>query len=294
MFSSERIFAGFGLELSRDFSETAQSNNAMLVYNFKLFEDQDSEGVGLFNNFKYAYSGMTSKVNLNAYLQEIEINSKSHGLVYEATINDKLTLALKYTWTNFNEDEALQKASSAGLYYEIDIFQIGYSAESMKISQNTDVIIFNTNYKNDIYYNQNSNSYFLAIQWSYNFMTSLNYTEYTYDKNLNTSYAILTTVPFLNRAGGSIASEISGSLKNSLDFNISYLATDKWLFNFGLGTSVDYLDPSAKANNLNFGVDYEFEVNKIYYRGFALTDFSKSVEKDDVAQSGEIGLGASF
>ena len=187
------------------------------------------------------------------------------------------------------------------------MLQLGYTVSSGKTYQNNDVILLAQNYKDDITFKENSSSYFLGIRWSDRLRTSLNYTSFTYSKNLNVAFAILTTVPFLLKAGGVVASEIMGRLKNSTDLATSYLMNENWLLTLGVGSSVDYLAPSSKTNNVNLGVEYEIENNEIYYRLFALADFSKSPDAsstttgttttndmDETSTSGQIGVGISF
>lgn len=104
----------------------------------------------------------------------------------------------------------------------------------------------------------------------------------------------MTTIPFLNAAGSAVASEIAGLIKNSTDFNTSLLVNQTWLFNLGLGTSVDYLDPFTKTNKASLGTDYEFDYNSICYRVFGLADFSRSADSNDISNSSQIGVSLNF
>lgn len=294
----QKSHAGVGIEVSRDISDKSIAHNALLSLSSDAFVNPETESVGLHNFLKYSFSNALDIINLNSNLSDFEISSITHSLSYEATLFETLTASLKYNSTKFNVDEAAQTLSSMGLYYQLGDFQIGATTSNSDTYEVKDalvkVLLVTRNYKDEIKFNQKGNSYFLNARWTKNFMTSVNYSIFTYDKNLNTSYAFLTTIPFLNGAGGAVVGEIAGLIKNSTDFNMSLLVNEVWLFNLGLGTAVDYLDPSTKTNNANLGVDYEFEYNSIYYRVFGLADFSKSADSNDTSNSSQIGVSLNF
>lgn len=287
-------FAEIGLELSRDLSATSRANNLSLSYSLDAFADSETGVVGFANHWQYDFSGSVANVNLNSALADFEIKGVTQQMGYDISINEIFTLSLKYANTAFNTDEAKQNLISAGIYYQLGNFQVGYAGSNTDTYQVRDVAILGTNYTDSIKFNRKSTSYYLSVNWTKGFMTSINYTQYTYDKNLDNSYALLTTVAFLNRGSGSVANEIGSQLKNSFDLNMSFVLGKNWLLTAGLGSAQEYLNPGAKSNNVSFGADYEINGSEASYRIFGLLDIAKTPDVEGTSNSGQLGIGINF
>lgn len=291
---SQTLLAGAGIEISRDLSATSKGNNLSLDFTLDSFEDTETGSFGLSNRLAYDFSDSVATVNLNSALSDFEIISITHRLGYDVTINEDLTFAFKIGRTTFNSDEARQDVFSGGLYYQLWGFQIGYVASNTDTYQVRPVVILSTDYTDSIRYNRKSGSYYLSYNWTKNFSTSVNYTQYQYDKNLDNSYALLSTQPFLNRGGSAVANDVGSQLKNSLDLNLTYLLTPRLLLNFGIGTAQEYLSPSAKSNDASLGLDYEITIYDFNYRVFGILNVSKAEGVEGTSNSGQVGIGFSF
>ncbi len=294
IFSCKFARAESGVEISRDLSATAKANNLSLNYKLETDEDEITGIFGFSHKWGYDFSSAVANINLNSNLDDFEIRSLTHRLTYDFIVNEAFTLAVKVSTEVFNTDEARQNIGSVGVNYQFDRFQLGYMASTTDTYQEGPVVILGTDYKEQIRFNRKSASYFVGFNWSKTLGTTLNYTEYTYDKNLDSSYTALTTAAFLNRAGGAVANEIGSQLKSSLDLNVSYSLTEKLLLLIGLGSSQEYLSPSAKSNNVSVGLDYETNTEKITYRFFGLLDVAKTVDVDGTSISGQLGTSINF
>lgn len=272
-----------GIELSRDLSATSKGNNLSLNYSPSLN-----------HSFLYDFSNSVTEINLNSALADFEIKEMTHRLGYDLTAWDALTLSLKYSVTNFNTDEARQKTGSIGLYYQFGDLQLGGVASSALTYQVQQVVILGTDYTDEIYFNRNSSSVYLSYAWTKNLVTAINYTQYSYDKNLDNRYALLTTQPFLNRGAGAVANEIGSQLKNSFDFDIALFLSRNWLMNIGVGSAQEYLSPSAKSNNISLGIEYEKALESVAYRIFGMLDVAKTPDIEGTSNSGQMGFGLAF
>lgn len=292
--ASPAVFAEVGLEVSRDLSATSRGNNLALSYTLNSFENSETGVYGLINRLSYDFTDAVTAVNLNSTLADFEITSSSHRFGYDVTFSENLTLAFKAGRTTFNSDEARQDVVSGGVYYQLGDIQIGYVASNTDTYQVRSVVILGTDSTANIRYNRKSGSYNLGYNWTKDFSTSLNYTQYQYDKNLDNSYALLTTLPFLNRGGGAVANDVGSQLKNSLDFNLTYFLTRRLLLSFGLGTALEVLSPGARTNDISVGLDYELSVYNISYRLFGMLDVAKTEDIEGTSNSGQLGIGFSF
>ncbi len=286
--------AEFGFEVSRDLSATANAGQVSLLYSREAFVDKETDIVGLMNNWQYDYSGSVANVNLNSALSDFEIKTQSHELSYDMNFYETLTLSLKAMLKTYNVDEARQSLFSIGTYYQLGDFQVGLVGTTADTNQIQDVEILGTNYRDDIKFNRRSSSYYVSYSFTKSLMASLNYTQYTYDKNLDNSYALLTTIPFLNRGTAAVANEISSQLKNSFDLTTSFIAGGGWLLTFGVGQSQEALSPAAKSNNVSVGADYELVRPEARYRVFAIFDVGKTPDVDGSSNSGQIGFGINY
>lgn len=291
---AQTSFAEMGLETSRDLSATSKANNLSLSYTLNSFEDSETGAVGLANRLAYDFTDSVATVNLNQTLRDFKITSSTHRLGYDVTFSEDLTLSFKVGRTTFNSDEARQDVFSGGFYYQLGDLQFGYVASNTNTYQVRQVVILSTDYTDDIRYNRKSGSYYLGYSWTRDFSASLNYTQYQYDKNLDNSYALLTTLPFLNRGGGAVANDIGSQLKKSLDLNLTYFLTRRLLLTLGIGTAQEYLSPGARSNDISFGLDYEISVYDINYRVFGLLDVAKTEDVEGTSNSGQFGIGFSF
>lgn len=294
IFSYQTVFADVGLEFSRDIAESSFANNVSLSYSLNTLKDEETEVIGIAHYWRYTHTGSLFITTLNSARPDYEIKTLSHSLAYEATVVEALTLALKYATVKFNTDEATQNMLSGGLYYQLGNWQLGYISSSTDTFQNQSVVILGIDRKDQFAFNQKTASYYLGTRWTNYFMTSLNYTSYSYDKNLNNAYTLLTTAAVLDSAGGAVASQIAELINNSLDFNMSFLLSEKWLLGMGFGVAEDYLTPSSKTTSSFLGLDYEIEQDGIYYRVFALVAASKTPDVDGASGSGQLGMAVNF
>lgn len=293
-FSPDKALAEFGFELSRNLSATSSANQLGINHSFDQYKNEDDEVVWLMHYLQYDLSSSTSQVSLNSTLPDFEINSVSHQFGYDLTYNEALTMALNFGLTNFNNDEARQVWISLGGYYQLGDAQAGYVVSSADTFQLSQVRILGNNYRDSIRFNRRSNSFYLSYSVSKSFMTSLNYTQYSFDKNLDNSYALYTTTPFLTRSTGAVASEIASQISNSADLNFSFLVDRGWLLTLGLGASQEALSPNSVSNNVSLAVDYEFSRTKALYRIFAALDVAKTQDVEGTSSSGQFGFGMTF
>lgn len=292
--TSQVAFAEIGLETSRDLSATSGANNLSLSYTLNAFENSETGAYGISNRLGYDFSDSLAKVNLNSALSDFEIRGVTHRLAYDITFSEDLTFAFKFGRTAFNSDEARQDVLSGGFYYQFGDFRVGYVASNTDTYQVQQVVILGTDYTESLRYNRKSGSYSVGYNFTKDFSTTLNYTQYQYDKNLDNSYALLTTQPLLNRGGGSVANDVGSQLKNSLDVNLAYFLTRRFLLTFGVGTAQEALSPGVRSNDVSLGLDYEFSIYEINYRLFGLFDVVKTEDVDGTSNSGQLGIGFSF
>lgn len=285
--------AEFGIELNRSGADSSYTNGISLNYSLDSFMDNETEKVGLGHSWNYTFTNTQSIQNLNTNLPDFTIKNMGHDFSYDLVFLEALTLSLGYSYESFNDNEAVRTGYTTGLYYQLGDFQIGYLATNADTVQKKQVIVLQ-DLTDQIRFNQKSSTYYLSARWVQSFATSLSYTTYTYDKNLDNFYTILTTVAVLNRSGPSVASEVASQLKKSTDLNFSYNLSESWLINLGVGVSEDYLAPSSKTNNATMGVEYELESNDVYYRVFASANASKPSDDNQASLTGSFGVGVSF
>lgn len=283
-----------GVETSRDLSATSKANNLSIDYTVDSFEDSETGAFGLSNRLAYDFSDSVATVNLNSALSDFEIIGVTHRLGYDVTFNEDLNLAFKVGRTTFNSDEARQDVFSGGVYYQLGDLQLGYVASNTDTYQVRPVVILGTDYTDNIRYNRKSGSYYLGYNWTKNFSSSVNYTQYQYDKNLDNSYALLTTQPFLIRGGSAAANDVGSQLRNSLDLNLTYFFTRQLLLSFGIGTAQEYLSPGAKSNDVSLGLDYEIKIYDFNYRVFGMLNVAKTENVEGTSNSGQVGIGFGF
>lgn len=291
---SQVAFAEMGLEISRDLSATSKGSNLSLSYTLNGFENSETGAYGLSNRLGYDFTDSITTVNLNSALGDFEIKGVTHRLGYDVTFSEDLTFAFKFGRTTFNSDEARQDVISGGFYYQLGDFQFGYVASNTDTYQVRQVLILGTDHTDSIRYNRKSGSYSLGYNWTKDFSSTVNYTQYNYDKNLDNSYALLTAQPFLNRGGGAVANDVGSQLKSSLDLNLNYFVTRRLLLTFGVGTALEALSPGAKSNDISVGLDYEISISDVDYRIFGLFDVAKTEEVEGTSNSGQLGIGFSF
>lgn len=283
-----------GVETSRDLSATSKANNLSLDFTLDSFEDSETGAFGLSNRLAYDFSDSVATVNLNSALSDFEIISVTHRLSYDVTFSEDFTFVFKYGRTTFNSDEARQDVFAGGFYYQLGDLQIGYVASNTDTYQVQPVAILGTDYTDNIRYNRKSGSYYLGYNWTKDFSISVNYTQYQYDKNLDNSYTLLTTQPFLVRGGSAVANDVGSQLKNSLDLNLTYFLTRRLLLSFGIGTAQEYLSPGAKSNDASLGLDYEITIYDFNYRVFGMLNVAKTENVEGTSNSGQVGIGFSF
>lgn len=290
---AQTTVAEVSLETSSDLSATSKANNLSLGYTLNAFENTETETFGLSNHLAYDFTDAVATVNLNSLLNDFEISSVTHRLGYDVTFMEDLTLAFKFGRTTFNTNEARQDLFSGGIYYQLGDFQLGYVASNTDTYQVRPVVL-GADYTDSIRYNRKSGSYHLSYNWSKDFSTAVNYTQYQYDKNLDNSYAQLTTLPFLNRGGGAVANDIGSQLKNSLDLNFTYFFTRRLLATVGIGAAQEVLSPGARSSDASVGLDYEISIYDINYRVFGLFNVAKTEDVEGTSNSGQFGIGFSF
>ena len=222
LLAGQTALAGSGIEISRDLSATSKANNLSLSYSLNAFENTETETVDLANRWSYDLTEALTTVNLNSLLADFAIKSVTHRLSYELVLVEDLTLAVKYGRTFFNSDEARQDVLAGGFYYQLGELQLGYAASNTDTYQVQKVELLGTDYTDTIRYNRKSGSYYLSFNWTKNLTTSVNFTQYNYDKNLDNSYAVLTTLPLLNRGSAAVANDVGSQLKSSLDLNLAF------------------------------------------------------------------------
>ena len=291
---SQSALAEISVETSRDLSSTSGTNNISLIYTLNAFENSETGAYGLSNHLGYAFSDSLAKVNLNSALNDFEIKGITNRLEYDVTFSEDLTFSFKFGRSAFNKDEARQDVLSGGFYYQVGDFRLGYMASNTDTYQVQQVVISGTDYTESLRYNRKSGSYSLGFNFTKDFSTALNYTQYQYDKNLDNSYALLTTLPLLNRAGGAVANDVGSQLKNSLDFSVTYFLTRGLLVTFGLGAAQEALNPGVRSNDISLGLDYEILIDDVSYRLFGLFDVVKTEDVDGTSNSGQFGIGFSF
>ena len=294
LLAGQTALAGSGIEISRDLSATSKANNLSLSYSLNAFENTETETVGLANRWSYDLTDALTTVNLNSLLADFAIKSVTHRLSYELVLVEDLTLAVKYGRTFFNSDEARQDVLSGGFYYQLGELQLGYAASNTDTYQVQKVELLGTDYTDTIRYNRKSGSYYLSFNWTKNLTTSVNFTQYNYDKNLDNSYAVLTTLPLLNRGSAAVANDVGSQLKSSLDLNLAFFLTRRLLLTLGVGTAQDYLSPSAKSNDISMGIDYEILIDEVSYRLFGLLNVGRTDEVEGTSNSGQLGIGFNF
>ena len=294
LLAGQTALAGSGIEISRDLSATSKANNLSLSYSLNAFENTETETVDLANRWSYDLTDALTTVNLNSLLADFAIKSVTHRLSYELVLVEDLTLAVKYGRTFFNSDEARQDVLSGGFYYQLGELQLGYAASNTDTYQVQKVELLGTDYTDTIRYNRKSGSYYLSFNWTKNLTTSVNFTQYNYDKNLDNSYAVLTTLPLLNRGSAAVANDVGSQLKSSLDLNLAFFLTRRLLLTLGVGTAQDYLSPSAKSNDISMGIDYEILIDEVSYRLFGLLNVGRTDEVEGTSNSGQLGIGFNF
>ena len=284
--------AGSQLAYSASGSGSTTSHDLNASYSLLSGLNPEADVIAWIHSFSYAYNREQTRLNLNSNLTDFEISSTSHGFEYGVSFRESLQLNLGYSRRVFSDQQALQNTASLGLAYSFLSWQIGISGAKSQTYQNKEVILLNRDYRDEIKFNRDMTSYFVAFDPMDNLNVFLSYTYYTYDENLENMYTLLTTVAFLNRNTSSMASEISAQINKSYDFGINYTWNDQWLTNLAYTLSDESLSPQSRTETVSVGAEYETFYNDLDLR--LLGSLSSSKTEGASERQGSLSVGAAL
>lgn len=187
-------------------------------------------------------------------LAETQTKISKFGFSGGLTVFDLISVNYDYVNESVNENAVLAKEYTISPGLRLGNFSISYGYGKRKVIQQKPYIVLNRDIKDDIEFTQNSDRASMSYRFSDVFTLSLSHTRFKYDKNMESSYTVLSNTTLATNNGTDMLSQSYSILDSASDISGTYTFADMADVELSIGKTIDFYNPKSDSSDVRLGV----------------------------------------
>ena len=186
-------------------------------------------------------------------LTESQTKTTDYGINSGLTLFDMVSVSYDYTQESVNENAVYSKEYTISPSVRLGHFSFSYSYSQKKVFQNKPYLILTKDFKEDIAFIQNSDRGTIGYRFSDVINLSISHTRFSYDKNMESAYTLLSGPILATNNGTDMLSQIYSLLDSSTELAGVYTVFDKADLEVSIGQTIDFYTPKSASSDIRIG-----------------------------------------
>jgi hypothetical protein len=187
-------------------------------------------------------------------LPESQTKTTNYGINSGLTFFEKVSISYDYSSESVNENAVYSKEYTISPAVRLANFSFAFSYSQKKVFQNKPYLILTKDFSTDLEFIQASNRGSVGYKFTDDFSLSFSHTRFTYDKNMETAYVLLSGINLATTNGTDMLSQIYSLLDSSTELSGVYSLHEMADLEFSLGQTIDFYSPKAASSDFRLGV----------------------------------------